>query len=184
MSDTRWVTGAGLAAIATVVAHGGPAGLTDPRALALALTGAAVAALGLWATAGRVLDLHRRALAPRLDASRAAVPADVPFTVVVAVMLTLQGAAHVALLAAGVHAAGGAAAAPALHVVLALVAAVVVVAADRALQKALRTLESVLTALLELLVSAVPRPRPRPLALPSGNRRSGPPTGRAPPSGF
>ena len=80
-----------------------------------------------------------------------------PFAAVVAAMLVLQGAAHIGLLAAGVHAGAGATAAPALHIVLAIVAAWVVVSADRAIASAYAALQAVIAGILELLYRDFPR---------------------------
>ena len=182
MRDARWVTGAGLAAVAAVVAHAGPAGLGDGRALVAAGAGAALAALGLAFTASRILGGRRRAAGLLAGAGGESIAhAHVPFSVVVAAMLALQGAAHVGLLAAGIHAGAGATAAPALHIVLAIAAAWVVVAADRALASAYAVLAAVVAGLIELLTALRPAVGPPPVPIPVCRPHARPFSGRAPP---
>ena len=145
MRDPRWVTGAGLAAVAAVVAHAGPAGVTDGRSVVAAAAGALVAAVGLSLAGSRVLAARRTAALVAAGGGGDAPAYDrAPFAAVVATMLVLQGAAHIGLLAAGVHGGSGAAAAPALHIVLAIVAAWVVVSADHAIASAYAALQGVI----------------------------------------
>ena len=96
-----------------------------------------------------------------------------PFAAVVAAMLVLQGAAHIGLLAAGVHAGAGATAAPALHIVLAIVAAWVVVSADRAIASAHAALQAVIAGILELLTALSPAVTPLPMPVPVRRPSSG-----------
>jgi hypothetical protein len=182
MRDARWVTGAGLAAVAAVVAHAGPAGVTDGRSLAAAATGAAVAAIGLSFAASRTVDARRRTAGVIAGAGGHSIGyARAPFSVVVAAMLALQGAAHAGLLLAGVHAGAGATAAPALHIVLAIAAACIVVAADRAVGSAIAALEQVVAGMIELLTAVSPRTIPTPALTPVRRPYARPFSGRAPP---
>jgi hypothetical protein len=182
MRDARWVTGAGLAALAAVVAHAGPAGVTDGRSLAAAATGAAVAAIGLSFAASQTVGARRRTAAVLAGAGGRSIEyAHAPFSVVVATMLTLQGAAHVGLLLAGVHAGAGVTAAPALHIVLAIAASCVIVAADRAVAAACTALERVVIGMIELLTAVSPKAPPAPALIPVRRPYSRPFSGRAPP---
>ncbi len=182
MRDARWVTGAGLAALAAVVAHAGPAGVSDPRSLAAAAVGAGLAALGLSFAASQTLTARRRADGVLAGAGGQTIEyAQAPFSVVVAVMLALQGAAHIGLLLAGVHAGAGATAAPALHIVLAIAAACIVVLADRAVASACAALEQVVAGMLELLIAVTPRALPEPALIPVRRPDTRPFSGRAPP---
>ncbi len=185
MRDPRWVTGAGLAAVAAVVAHAGPAGVTDGRSLAAAAVGALVAAVGLSFAGSRILAA-RRSAALAMEGGGGDAPGydRAPFAAVVAAMLVLQGAAHIGLLAAGVHAGAGATAAPALHIVLAIVAAWVVVSADRAIASAHAALQAVIAGILELLTALSPAVTPLPIPVPVRRPVIRPFSGRAPPSRF
>ncbi len=101
---------AGLAAASAALAHGDA---RDPRWLAAALAGAALATAVLAAAgtlAGRRLPVHTAA----------------PLGVVTAAMLVTQAVAHAALLAAGAPSHAGLAGGLALHVVLAVISAVLV----------------------------------------------------------
>jgi hypothetical protein len=184
MRDPRWVTGAGLAALAAVVAHAGPAGVTDGRSLAIAGAAAAIAAVGLSSAASRVAGARHRAADALNGAGGSSIDhVQVPFSAVVATMLVLQGAAHVGLLLAGVHAGGGVAAAPALHVVLAIAAAWVVVVSDRMVTSAIASLNAVVSGLIQLLTAVRPRLAPAPVLIPARPPRNRPFPGRAPPRG-
>ena len=185
MRDPRWVTGAGLAAVAAVVAHAGPAGVTDGRSVVAAAAGALVAAVGLSLAGSRVLAARRTAALVAAGGGGDAPAYDrAPFAAVVATMLVLQGAAHIGLLAAGVHGGSGAAAAPALHIVLAIVAAWVVVSADHAIASAYAALQGVIAGILELLSAISPAVTPPPLPAPVRRPVVRPFSGRAPPPRF
>ncbi len=185
MRDPRWVIGAGLAAVAAVVAHAGPAGVTDGRSLTAAAAGALVAAVGLSFAGARILTA-RRAAAVVTAGGGGDAPAygRAPFAAVAAAMLVLQGAAHIGLLAAGVHAGAGAAAAPALHIVLAIAAAWVVVLADRAIASAHAALAAVVVGMLELLTAISAAVTPPPVPVPVRRPVVRPFSGRAPPPRF
>jgi hypothetical protein len=185
MRDARWLTGAGLAAVAASVAHAGPAGVTDGRALLAALAGSAVAAGGLSLAASRWLDARRQTRAVAAGAfavTRSSSSA--PFSVVVAAMLVLQTAAHVGLLLAGVHAGAGATAAPVLHLVLAVVAAWLVVSVDRLIASAVEALAAAVEGLIELLTAVRIAPVAAPVLIPVRRPDTRPFAGRAPPSTF
>ncbi len=172
---------AGIAAASATAAHGGAAALADPAwslpALA-ASTAAALALVHMAAAAGRA----RRA-APHVLRGSPAVSLIAPLGLAetAAIMLTAQGCAHVALLAAGAPAHTGQAGALALHTALALVGAGLVRAADLALARALADLGAAVAGALELLLRPTAPPRPLPVAAPPGRPAFGARRGRAPP---
>ena len=161
-SRLRALSFAGLAATSAAVAHGGIAAMTDPAWAVPALAGAGAATA--------VLLAGWRLLTARGEhASEASLAALIP------AMLMAQGAAHVALLAAGTAAHGGAAGSLALHLGLAVLAAWLVHRIDH------HTVETAARALARRMSSRPPMlPRPASLDAPSGTAHAVS-RGRAPP---
>jgi hypothetical protein len=164
----------GLSAASAIAAHAGPAGFAEPGLLAVTLTGAllaaavlvtgAIAAVGArrLAAALTVRDLQDSAPTPRISA--------VPAPVVVAAMLTCQGAAHVALLLAGVPMAGSQTGTLAVHVAAGLIASALWLAVDRLVGCCYGKLEAAIVALLATLRSRTVLLSPRATVLAVGVR--------------
>ncbi len=132
-----------LTAAAAIAAHGGPALLRDPRWMLTAVTVAVVAT-------GSIAVLARVARACT------AAPPPPPVWVTAVVLLAAQAAAHLALVAGGVHSGSGQTGALALHATLALAVALVMHAADLWLGTRLRTLAAALVAQLASMVMRSP----------------------------
>jgi hypothetical protein len=149
---------AGLSAVAAVFAHAGPAGLEDARWLAAAVAGAALASIAIAGAGSRALRARSRVR--RLQAGDAAagrpLPAQpMPFATLLLAMLACQGAAHLALLALGLHASAGSSGSLTLHAVLAVLAAALVAGLERLAARAGRRLEFAIRQFLESLAAAV-----------------------------
>jgi hypothetical protein len=178
---------AGLSAAAAVVAHAGPAGLADPGWLAVAALGSAVALTALAIAAVSVLTLERRAARVRAgevpEGGLGAALDAPPLGLLVAATIVCQGAAHGALLAAGVPAHTGSIMSAVLHVLLAVAAAAVVWSVERLVAHAAGSLARAVAAALALLLAQ----RPPRIPAPAGRRWSQPHAGRvhgrAPPPG-
>jgi hypothetical protein len=165
---------AALSAVAAVFAHAGPAGLTDARWLAAAGAGAALASAAIAAAGSRAARAHSRMR--RLQAGDAAagqpLPVErMPFAVLLLAMLACQGAAHLGLLALGLHASAGPAGSLTLHAVLAVATAALIAGLERLAARAAHSLECAIRRFLESLAATatvaaavcVPlRPRPVP----------------------
>lgn len=172
---------AGIAAASATAAHGGVAALADPVWSLPSLAAATAAALALVHMTGAAARA-RRAVPHALRGSPAVTAyAPLGLAEAVAVMLTAQGCAHVALLAAGAPAHTGQAGALALHTALALAGAGVVRAADLALTRALADLGAAVAGARGLLLRPGAPPRPLPVAAPPGRPAFGARRGRAPP---
>ena len=146
-----------------IAAHGGAAGVTDPRWMLPSLTAALAC---VWAVVAGT-RLARGALAP--------LPGSPVGTA--CLLLLAQAVAHLTLLELHVAPSMGQPGAIALHVALALVAAAAIVAAERALA---HRIADAVRRLLELLAEAAPlglRPRRDPYTRTSPHRAAG----RAPP---
>ena len=159
-SVLRAVAFTGLAASSAAVAHGGPAAASDPRWMAAALAGAALAGLVLW-QGWRLLLAGGQACA------------QAPLSALIPAMLLAQLAAHAGLLAAGAPAHTGAGSL-ALHLCLAAIAAVLVKRIEAGVAG------RVLAARQAPPETAPPAPRPAPAAVPRGTALCGH-RGRAPP---
>jgi hypothetical protein len=155
----------GLSAASAIIAHAGPAGLADPGLLTVALAGALIAAVVLGA--GAVAGLGARRLASALtadDLARAGARArvmPVSGSAVLPAMLACQGAAHIALLVAGVPMAGTQAGTLAVHVVAGVLAALIWLGIDRVVGRCFGQLEAAIASLLSWLRSqaeGVPAP--------------------------
>ncbi|HET6847798.1 MAG TPA: hypothetical protein VFH74_03000 [Gaiellales bacterium] len=161
-SRLRALSFAGLAATSAAVAHGGVSALSDPAWALPALAGSAVATAVLLA-------------GWRLVAARGEHASEASLAALIPAMLVAQGAAHLALLAAGTAAHGGANGSLALHLSLAVVAAWLVHRIDR---------HTVATAARALAGTVRPRPtapqRPTAIDVPSGTACATA-RGRAPP---
>jgi hypothetical protein len=183
----RAVTLAGWSAAAALLAHGGPALLVDPRWLAVALAGSLTAAAGLTITGARALDrvASARSVA-RGDFSRSRAPGfrRAPMGALFAAMLVCQGAAHVALALAGVHAAAGTTGALALHCALAALGALVMFAMESVLERLTGRLEQAVWHAIARLTATAPALHPRadwlpvPALAPAVVRPRGPPVHR------
>ena len=182
----QWVRAglvAGLSALAAVFAHAGPAGLTETRWLLAAAAGAGAAAAALTVAAAWVARINL--VAGRLERGSVAGSIHQPvrrvsFPHIVAAMLVCQGAAHLTLLAAGVHAAGGPAGSLTLHALLAVAAAAVVSAFEHLAARSAGRLERAIGAALAALRKLSPPQWPvlgRPFAAPVPREVRG----RAPP---
>ena len=118
-----WV--AGYSAAAAVIAHAGPSGLADPRWVAVALLGAAIALAAVLAAGAAAVRLRSRtARVARADISAAAGPIgtfETPLPGLFGLFLVCQTAAHLALLVLGTH--GSTTGSLALHVGLAMLGA-------------------------------------------------------------
>ena len=165
---TRVITVGGWSAAAALVAHGGPALALDPRWLAVALAGSLAAAAGLAATGGRAVDRHvrlARLASGDLHAATATGYTRSPMPVLLGAMLACQGAAHLALLAAGVHAAGGQSGSLALHAGLAALGAIAMYQLEGVLERLSVRLAAAVSRVIELLTAS---PTPLwPAALPA-----------------
>ncbi len=129
---TRRVLAAALTVAAAIAAHGGAALLADPRWAAFAgLAAVGVVAAGV---------LFARAVRACISA-----PAPPPLWITAALLLAAQTAAHLALLAGGVHSGSAQAGTLALHVALALLVALLLHSGDAWLGQRLRTLAALLT---------------------------------------
>lgn len=164
----RGVALAGLGAASALLAHGGTAALTDPSWSLPALIASAAGTAALL----RLMASARRA---RLAAARAgdgtpALPGHTPLGLAetTAIMLAGQGAAHIALLAAGAPAHPGQLGAVALHLGLGALGATAIWAADRVLASALSDLDAALAAALELLLAVLSPAHRRPAGAPAG----------------
>ena len=121
-----WV--AGYSAAAAVIAHAGPSGLADPRWVAVALLGAAIAlaaVLAAWVLQPVRLQ-SRTARVARADIRAAAGPIgtfETPLPGLFGLFLVCQTAAHLGLLVLGTH--GSTTGSLALHVGLAMLGALV-----------------------------------------------------------
>lgn len=147
---------AALSAAAAVFAHAGPAGLEDARWLAAAGAGAALASVAIAGAGGRALRARSRAR--RLQAGDAAagrpLPVErMPFATLLMAMLACQAAAHLSLLAVGLHSGAGPAGSLTLHAVLAVLAAALVAGLERLAAYAGRALELAIRQFLESLVA-------------------------------
>ncbi|HEU0195150.1 MAG TPA: hypothetical protein VFQ71_13180 [Gaiellales bacterium] len=158
---------AALSAVAAVFAHAGPAGLADIRWLAAGGAGAVLASVAIAGAGGRVL--RARARVRRVQAGDAAagrpLPADrTSFPLLLFAMLACQGAAHLGLLAFGLHATGGPAGSLTLHALLAVGAAAMVAGLEHLAARAGQSLELAISRFLESLApaSALPVPVARP----------------------
>lgn len=158
---TRVVTVGGWSAAAALLAHGGPALLVDPRWLAVALAGSVTAACGLAVTGGRILERHARLMrleAGDLGPARASEFGRAPLSALMGGMLVCQAAAHLALGAGGVHAAGGQTGALALHAALAALGALAVYQLEGLLERISARLADAVSRAIELL-TPVAEPR-------------------------
>ena len=148
---------AALSAAAAVFAHAGPAGLQDPRWLAAAGAGAALASVaiaGAGSTALRAQARVRRLQTGDAAAGRPLPVGRMPFPLLLLAMLTCQGAAHVGLLAFGLHASAGPAGSLTLHAVLAVAAAAMVAGLERLAARAGRSLDLAIRRFLDSLAAA------------------------------
>lgn len=177
---------AGISALDAELAHAGPSAMTNPRWLAVAVAGGGAATAALACAVAVACRLQRSAtdvsagdLAPAGFGRAIDAP---PFRLLAAVMLVCQGAAHAALLAAGVPNRTGVVAGPAAHVVLAIVGAAIIWLAGRLVSAASASLaRAVAVAVARLTARTLVRSRP-----PCGDRlapraRGGAVRGRAPP---
>jgi hypothetical protein len=118
---------AGYSAAAAVIAHAGPSGLADPRWVAVALLGAAIALAAVLAAGAAAVRLQSRtARVARADISAAAGPIgtfETPLPGLFGLFLVCQTAAHLGLLVLGTH--GSTTGSLALHVGLAMLGALV-----------------------------------------------------------
>jgi hypothetical protein len=147
---------AALSAAAAVFAHAGPAGLEDVRWLAAAGAGAALASAAIAGAGSRALRARSRVR--RLQAGDAAagqpLPVErLPFSTLLMAMLACQGAAHLSLLALGLHAGSGPAGSLTLHAVLAVLGAALVAGLERLAAHAGRSLELAISQYLESLAA-------------------------------
>ncbi len=179
---------AGLSAVCAVVAHVGPAALTDVGWLAIALAGGGLAVAAIAAALALTLRLDRRAAEIRSGDADPATPLaravdQPPPAALAAAMMLCQGAAHVALLLAGVQPETGPLLGPFLHLVLAAAAAALLWRVGRALERAAVRLAEAVSWALEVLLQAGPAAwTPRAPAGPSARPGGGAVRGRAPPS--
>jgi hypothetical protein len=155
----RWFAVGGWSAASAVVAHGGAGILAESRWLAVALAGSLAAAASLSVLLAQAFE--RYALASRIQQGDYRVAgcdafSGSPLSATAASMLLCQGAAHLALLMAGVHATAGAPGAAALHVVLALLGAALLHELERVLGRSTAVLRAALRAALALLSPAIP----------------------------
>jgi hypothetical protein len=173
---------AGLAAASATVAHGGTAALANPAWWLPALLAAAA---GTAALLNLTASAHRARLASvRVQRGASTTPVHNPLGLAetTAIMLSAQGCAHLALLAAGASAHPGQLGAIVLHSALGLLGAVAVWAADRTLSHALSDLGEAVAAARELLLSVLAPARRPPAGAPAGYRPLAGRLGRAPPA--
>jgi hypothetical protein len=179
---------AGLSALGAVVAHMGPAALTHAGWLAVALAGGGLAVAAIAAALAVTLRLDRRAAGIRAGDPAVATPLEravdaPPPAALAGAMMLCQGAAHVALLLAGVQPVTGPLLGPLLHLVLAAAAAALLWRVGRALERAAVRLADALSWALEVLLQAGPPAwTPCAPAGPSARPGGGAVRGRAPPS--
>ena len=161
-SRLRALSFAGLAATSAAVAHGGISAMADPAWGLPALAGAAAATAVLLA-------------GWRLLAARGEHAGEASLAALILAMLAAQGAAHLALLAAGTAAHAGSSGSLALHLALAVVAAWLVHRIDR------HTVDTAARALrTPPRMRPAPRPRPAGMNAPSSTAPAAL-RGRAPP---
>lgn len=182
----RAVAIAGFSAVGAVLAHAGPAGLSDWRWLAAAGAGALLCVVAL--TAALVGAASYRLRASKVGSRPVLVPAELEhavdgpsFNVLVAAMLACQGAAHVTLLAVGVASHDGVVASPVLHALFAIAGAVLVWLVGALLDHAARLLLRAWVAALVRLLAAPVRYPSRPSDVCLRRTRGGVVCGRAPP---
>lgn len=124
-TSARAAWAAGYSAAAAVIAHAGPAGLADPKWVAVALLGAVLALAALLAGGAATMRLHTRIdRVSRADIAAASGPigyADAPLPALFGLFLVCQTAAHLGLLLLGTR--GSTSGAMALHVGLAMLGA-------------------------------------------------------------
>jgi hypothetical protein len=181
---TRVVTVGGWSAAAALVAHGGPALLVDPRWLAVALAGSLAAASGLAVTGGRALERHAqlaRLARGELAPATASGFARAPMSLLLGAMLACQGAAHLALLAGGVHTAAEPGGALALHGALAGLGALVLYRLEVLLERVSDRLTAAVSRAIQLLTEAAARPQPTAVPAPASAGPSGHVRLRGPP---
>jgi hypothetical protein len=173
---------AGLGAASATIAHGNAAALANPAWWLPALVAAVAGTAALMRMIASARSARLAAARVHEGARTAQGHGPLGLAETTAIMLSAQGCAHLALLAAGAGAHPGQLRAVVLHSALGLVGAVAVWAADRTHSRALSDLDVAVAAARELLLAVLaPAHRP-PAGAPAGCLALAGRLGRAPPA--